>query len=540
MGISIREFQTAMETIGATPIAGQIGSRHSVPVPAFDVKGVLLKHSGSYYVVHRVTSAPDQQKELPNDVMNKAMAAVGEKHLGGANFWWGETHSVEGIITLATMLEGTYSKELVAQKVDETYNKIVLDGRQLIQDDIKSLYATPAHSPKMQELRDLVAEYHNVVNPFSNSDFDTNNPSEFLKKVNFDLNYGETGDWVRLKIADNYSSAEHGRDEKGWVYMTLICNDPKIKAKGGNTSMGHYFNNGFDKHPVDEVVRLSYTTSDDFSERPDDIDLRISMKTGLAWKTYQEKQAAPATDEQIETMMTHLKRSIDRTKNLVAEIALSKEIAPSRDEHIVAKQGGLNGIGAIAAKTKECKKIVKDFFGQQKDVLIVTSELNDAIKRVQSFEIKNSNLKDLVIEKDVSEIKASLDCPNLGTIKGENILKTGDHNFGVPVNDTEKIRAVIKNENGFFVLRSGADKLCANTPMIVHVSSCFNGEDYSRRDMFDLTHQVALHKEANPHVALPNSQYLTDLQKLSDMIVVGKNKQTELPKEVKIDCGRVL
>ena len=201
---------------------------------------------------------------------------------------------------------------------------------------------------------------------------------------------------------------------------------------------------------------------------------------------------------------------------------------------------GLNSIAAFTVKTKECEKIVKDFFGQQKDVLIVTSELNDAIKRVQSFEIKNSNLKDLVIEKDVSEIKASLDCPNLGTIKGENILKTGDHNFGVPVNDTEKIRAVIKNENGFFVLRSGPDKLIANTPMIVHVSSCFNDEDYTRRDMFDLTHKVDLHKEANPYAPLPNSQYLTDLQKLSDMIVTGKNKQTELPNEVKIDCGRVL
>lgn len=83
-------------------------------------------------------------------------------------------------------------------------------------------------------------------------------------------------------------------------------------------SMGNYYVNGSDGRPVDEVVRLDYKANrDNYDEHPDDIDLRISLKTGLAWKTYKEELAELATDEQIEVMITHLKISIKKIKNKI-------------------------------------------------------------------------------------------------------------------------------------------------------------------------------------------------------------------------------
>ena len=52
--------------------------------------------------------------------------------------------------------------------------------------------------------------------------------------------------------------------------------------------------------------------------------MRISLKTGLAWKTHREKQAELATDEQIEVMVTHLKISIKKIKNKIVRNMLNK------------------------------------------------------------------------------------------------------------------------------------------------------------------------------------------------------------------------
>ncbi len=46
--------------------------------------------------------------------------------------------------------------------------------------------------------------------------------------------------------------------------------------------MGYYYNNGNDGRPIDEVVRLAYTKG------RDSFDLRISLRTGLAWQICEE------------------------------------------------------------------------------------------------------------------------------------------------------------------------------------------------------------------------------------------------------------
>lgn len=83
--------------------------------------------------------------------------------------------------------------------------------------------------------------------------------------------------------------------------------------------IGHYYNNGADKHAVDEVVYVDFSdrAESGYYNHSEDIDLRISLKTGLAWETYHEKLAAPATDEQLNIVISHLKTTIRSIKHKI-------------------------------------------------------------------------------------------------------------------------------------------------------------------------------------------------------------------------------
>lgn len=307
MGITIREFQVAMETYGAERLSNCSGSRYSVSVPCFNVAGTNFLHSGSYYIVQR-------EKRVSEEIMNRAMAAFGEKHPGGKNFWWGETHSIKGILTLAAMLDGKYSRELVDELTNETYKKL-LDCA-----SIKSNVEFPfhsTHSPKMEELYRVLAEYSNIVNPFGNSELKIKDPIQYLDAVEVTLAMQEgRKHYTMLNLSTNSSQSKFEDDENGWFYDTFV---PIQRNRiNGYINMGHYYMNGSDGRTVDEVVRLDYKANrDNYDDHPDDIDLRISLKTGLAWKTYKEEQAELATDEQIGVMITHLKISIKKIKNKI-------------------------------------------------------------------------------------------------------------------------------------------------------------------------------------------------------------------------------
>ena len=307
MGISISEFRVAMETYGAKRLPNREGSRYRVPVPCFAVGDVEFLHSGSYYIVQR-------GNKPPKETMDKAMAEFGEKHPGGDNFWWGETHSIKGILTLAAMLEGKYSKELIDELANTTYKKLL--EHSLIQTNVEFPFQSN-HSPKMEELCKKLAEYSNIVNPFGNDTVDLKEPIEYFDslKLSIESKEGENP-YARLALEGRSSQAIYNNDFDGWCYYTMILFQKN--RKNGYISLGHHYTNGKDRRPVDEVVCLDYRTNiDSYAHHRGDIDLNISLRTGLAWQNYKEERAAPATDEKIDIMITHLNTSIREIKQRI-------------------------------------------------------------------------------------------------------------------------------------------------------------------------------------------------------------------------------
>ena len=116
--------------------------------------------------------------------MNRAMAEFGEIHPGGDNFWWGEIHSIKGILTLAAMLENKYSKELINELTNETYKRL-LSGS-FITKNVEFPFCNPT-TPKREKLYQLLMKYSDIVNPFGNEQFSIKEPIQYLDTVGVNL-----------------------------------------------------------------------------------------------------------------------------------------------------------------------------------------------------------------------------------------------------------------------------------------------------------------------------------------------------------------
>lgn len=299
MSITIGMFQTAMETYGAERSSGRIIAGNGLPVPGFIVSGITFTHSGTNYIV-------TIGKEVPEEILKLAMEEFGEKPPGKENFWWGGIRSLKGILTLSAMLDGKYSKGLVDELTNATYKNLLSCS------SIPNV-GFPFHgTPGMESLYKVLTEYSNTVNPFGNTDLnlkdlDFKKPTQYLDDVQVSIALREEKPYKRLILSTNSSKATFAEDEKGWFYDTYV------PQGNGYIGMGHYYSNGIGR-PVDEVVRLHYkVNTDNYDRHPDDIDQKISLKTGLAW-SFHEKLAKPATNEQIEIMITHLKVSIEEIR----------------------------------------------------------------------------------------------------------------------------------------------------------------------------------------------------------------------------------
>lgn len=320
MGISIQEFQKTMEILGAQRLNDRKGSRYDVFVPCFRINRTQFYHSGTYYVVN-------SGGEIPSKIMDCAMEAVGEKDPGGRNFWWGEVHSVKGMIVLATMMKGNYSKELVDELTNKVYKQIL--DNSLIKKNIEFETEFRTISPKMQKLYKLLKEHRNVVNPFGIEGVKIKEPVKYIDKLDIKFSKSEKNEgsyWLTLK---NTSYETYLRNSPtGWCYRSEIY--LQENQKSDFILLIHYYEKESSNTVEDEIIYLKYNMKKDVDTEAENevegVDLRFSLKTGLAWKTYKEKAAQPITDEQLDCIITNLKISIRYLKkNLICNMIETAE-----------------------------------------------------------------------------------------------------------------------------------------------------------------------------------------------------------------------
>ena len=305
MSITIREFIVAMETYGAKRLNDSLSPvRHDILVPCFNISGTYFLHSGLYYIISRGNNVPVK-------VMERAMSEFSEKHPGGDNFWNEEIHTIKGLLTLVAMLEGKYSKSLVEEMTNRTYKKLLNCSL------IKNNYPLPFHenhAGKMDILYKTLDEYKNIVNPYGNNELDLKDPIEYLDCINVSLEKWEgKNPYTSLILSSNSCQAKYKEDENGCFYDSVV---PIQKDyKNGHIHLEYYCENENGINPVDELVHFYYKFDEEcYMINPNDLDLKISLQTGLAWQDNKKMLAKPVTDAQIGIMLFHLKVTIKKIK----------------------------------------------------------------------------------------------------------------------------------------------------------------------------------------------------------------------------------
>ena len=307
MCITIREFKVAMETYGAKRLSNVVGSTYNIPVPCFKVAGITFLHSGSNYVIHK-------EDKVPKEIVKQAKEICGEKCSTVDNTGHNKIFSVREMLTMATMLDGKYSKEEVDNLMNETYKKLI---GYLTNKSNAEMQLYDYHLQKLQKLYELVAEYKNLVNPYGNKDFTFKEPIQYLSSVNvsMDMQKGENR-FTALILYTKSSKAKFKKVEDGWFYDTIV--PIQKNHKNGYIHIWNYCEKGDYMNPVDEVIRLYYKADkNSYAGDPNDIDLSISLKTGLVWQNYRKDFATPATKEDIKIITSYLKSSIKKIRSKI-------------------------------------------------------------------------------------------------------------------------------------------------------------------------------------------------------------------------------
>ena len=300
MSISTREFCIAMEIIGATKLNDRFYPKHTRYVPCFQVNGVDFIHGGDGFVV-------TVNHKIPRELLECAMAEFGEKYPEGYNFRWDEIHSVEGILTLCTMLKNCYSKELVQSFVDEIYYKIIEQSHAITNNH------PHFHTSKMDLILSFVNAYDNIINPFGNATLKLKKPSQYMKdiKVFFSIPDEDTT-IVRLKNLN--TQTEFSKTLTEWHYSSMFWNTSNTSYDGGYTSVDHHFEISRKSKTISEYILLQYTSHDDYRDYPGDIFIKLDLKNAMTCKPYIEKEPHLATDEELDLIILHLQNTICRIK----------------------------------------------------------------------------------------------------------------------------------------------------------------------------------------------------------------------------------
>ena len=185
---------------------------------------------------------------------------------------------------------------MVDNLMNETYKKLI---GYLTNKSNAEMQLYDYHLQKLQKLYELVAEYKNLVNPYGNKDFTFKEPIQYLSSVNVSM------DMQKFK-----------KVEDGWFYDTIV--PIQKNHKNGYIHIWNYCEKGDYMNPVDEVIRLYYKADkNSYAGDPNDIDLSISLKTGLVWQNYRKDFATPATKEDIKIITSYLKSSIKKIRSKI-------------------------------------------------------------------------------------------------------------------------------------------------------------------------------------------------------------------------------
>ena len=302
MGIAIREFEIAMETMGAKPL-----SKDEIPyntkVPCFRVGDSVLVHSGSNFVVQQGTRASiDIMQKVKSELNGKCNDII---HLN-------EIYSIRTLFTLALMLENRYSKQSVIQLIDQTYSKILNSSI------LKHSISSPYHGINLKnanKLYELLIRYDKIINPFGEENVQIQNPAVYLNELFLDFSFDDSSlelPNVTVCLSGKESSTEFVSSPNALIYYAEYLNDETKSTYNGYRSFEHCLITDSVTGDIDEILTITL-----YKSASSNTNLNLSLKTGLAWKTSEEPSATPLTDSQLDFVISNFEKCISRIQKTI-------------------------------------------------------------------------------------------------------------------------------------------------------------------------------------------------------------------------------
>ena len=211
------------------------------------------------------------------------------------------------------MVDEKYSKNFVDDLMNTIYKKL-LDNPEFKKNN--SVVFRNLKTNNAYELYNLLSDFSRIINPYADIFVETKEPIDYID--NTKLGIAVEDRFVQFWLTNTPCQVTFKNGNDGWMYDATATIDRKYYK--GVLCIGHYYNNGTDGRPVDEVVRLDYIerNNEESEMSEEDIDLRISLKTGLAWSEKQSiKEAKPVTEDQVEEIIAHLKVLIKKVQKRI-------------------------------------------------------------------------------------------------------------------------------------------------------------------------------------------------------------------------------
>lgn len=323
------EFKKVLNAFGIKDVAGNTTIVDGKNKNYYSWKGVDIVFGGTYYAVvmgcvpyevARIMSKryPDYREDVRihgcygyGKVKDKKFYPTDD--MGNAYIESYHIDSVEGLVYLLSEIKyfyevRTYTEESRKALFREQHDILASIYQELIKEG-NPTYTTEEWmknhnipiNEEYDEIRELVKQFDEMVNPFINPEVEVKDPSEFVDKLNMEMYYGEDNllsMTIRAKEAESHCNRE-------------------LAAQDGKEFLQYDFY--YDIEP-DYIMNVNHTITDGYDEirlygfhekglGDDKIDLRFDMNKGVAY-TLCNKNHHHITDEEREIFKRELEKAI--------------------------------------------------------------------------------------------------------------------------------------------------------------------------------------------------------------------------------------
>ncbi len=266
--------------------------------PTFEIKGIYFRHSGKYFIC-------TYNKEIPVEIREKAKEILGDKGNRGVHFWYGEIHTVLGLVTVVTMINNNYTQEYVNSIIDKVYQKLF--KAYVVNKKIN--FKTSEYS--IEKITVVLEKFHRITNPLLSKELKLINPNLYENKLKlwYDLENTSYG-CITLKTDEYFINFK--RKNKKWAF--------RYEDDENESIITHYYD---PKEYKEEILFIRYYTKNENSDISTEYRLNLGLQTGSILDEDKKMNERLISQIEIDLVIQKIEQAIRNIEeNIISQITI--------------------------------------------------------------------------------------------------------------------------------------------------------------------------------------------------------------------------